>query len=74
MLSLAEAMPLFTVFYNGPQCGASAPDHFHFQAGNIGFMPVENDFLSGKHPKLLLSRSRDGDLEMGKLSAWYYYT
>ena len=55
MLSLAEAMPLFTVFYNGPQCGASAPDHLHFQAGNIGFMPVENDFLSGKHPKLISS-------------------
>jgi hypothetical protein len=55
MLSLAAAMPLFTVFYNGPQCGASAPDHLHFQAGNIGFMPVENDFLSGRHPKLLSS-------------------
>lgn len=22
----------YTVFYNGAQCGASAPDHFHFQA------------------------------------------
>jgi ATP adenylyltransferase/5',5'''-P-1,P-4-tetraphosphate phosphorylase II len=48
MLSLAEAMPSYTVFYNGPQCGASAPDHFHFQAGNSGFMPIENDFHNGK--------------------------
>jgi ATP adenylyltransferase/5',5'''-P-1,P-4-tetraphosphate phosphorylase II len=56
MLSLAEAIPSYTVFYNGPQCGASAPDHFHFQAGNTGFMPVENDFRNGKHAKLYRSK------------------
>ena len=67
MLSLAEAMPLFTVFYNGPQCGASAPDHLHFQAGNIGFMPVENDFLSGKHPKLI---SSEQGMEIWKWEAY----
>ena len=33
MLSLAELLPDYIVFYNGPKCGASAPDHFHFQAG-----------------------------------------
>ena len=43
MLSLAQALPEFAVFYNGPQCGASAPDHLHFQAGNRGFLPVEQD-------------------------------
>ncbi|MDE7125858.1 MAG: DUF4922 domain-containing protein, partial [Muribaculaceae bacterium] len=30
---LAQAMTGYTVFYNGPRCGASAPDHMHFQAG-----------------------------------------
>jgi len=55
MLSLSQAMPAFTVFYNGPQCGASAPDHFHFQAGNKGFIPLENDFSIGAHTSLLLS-------------------
>ncbi|MRR20186.1 DUF4922 domain-containing protein [bacterium] len=44
MLSLAEALPEYVVFYNGPQCGASAPDHMHFQAGNRGFLPLEQDF------------------------------
>ncbi len=34
----------YTVFYNGPKCGASAPDHLHFQAGNKGFMPIEEQF------------------------------
>jgi ATP adenylyltransferase/5',5'''-P-1,P-4-tetraphosphate phosphorylase II len=52
LLSLSKAMPLYTVFYNGPQCGASAPDHFHFQAGNNGFMPIESDFHDGKHTVL----------------------
>jgi len=43
MLALAESLPEYTLFYNGPQCGASAPDHLHFQAGNRGFLPVERD-------------------------------
>lgn len=42
MLALARELPDYTVFYNGPRCGASAPDHAHFQAGNRGFMPIED--------------------------------
>ncbi len=30
------------VFYNGPQCGASAPDHMHLQAGTSGILPLQN--------------------------------
>ena len=30
-----------TVFYNGPKCGASAPDHLHFQAGTSGILPLQ---------------------------------
>ena len=30
-----------TVFYNGPQCGASAPDHMHLQAGTRGVLPLQ---------------------------------
>lgn len=44
MLGLAQALPEYVIFYNGPQCGASAPDHLHFQAGNKGFLPIEKDF------------------------------
>jgi len=43
MLAIAEALPDFVVFYNGPKSGASAPDHMHFQAGNKGFLPLEKD-------------------------------
>ena len=34
----------FIVFYNGPMCGASAPDHMHFQAGDKGVVPLERDW------------------------------
>ncbi|WP_297095993.1 DUF4922 domain-containing protein [uncultured Draconibacterium sp.] len=43
MLDLSQAMEGFSLFYNGPKCGASAPDHFHFQAGNAGFMPLDEE-------------------------------
>ncbi len=46
MLDLARELTDFVVFYNGPKCGASAPDHFHFQAGNKGFMPIEKEYLT----------------------------
>ena len=39
---LALDLEGYTVFYNGPRCGASAPDHMHFQAGNSDFLPVWN--------------------------------
>ncbi|MFN8241189.1 MAG: DUF4922 domain-containing protein [Bacteroidales bacterium] len=48
MLLLSEAMTDHVIFYNGPECGASAPDHFHFQAGNKGFLGIEQDFKSGR--------------------------
>jgi hypothetical protein len=57
MLQLAGKLPGFVVFYNGPQCGASAPDHLHFQAGERGFMPLENDFLAGKHTEKIALKS-----------------
>ncbi len=43
MLQLSRELYDFTVFYNGPKTGASAPDHFHFQAGEFGLLPVEHD-------------------------------
>jgi hypothetical protein len=41
MLRLAKAVrPDLAVFYNGPRCGASAPDHFHFQAARADAIPI----------------------------------
>lgn len=61
MATLAMAMPGFTIFYNGPRCGASAPDHFHFQAGdsdrfNLPDMPdklTEMHILRASSPQKL---------------------
>lgn len=44
MLDLAHDLPEFTLFYNGPHCGASAPDHAHFQAAPRGQMPIEQQW------------------------------
>ena len=41
MLALAKALgPDMFVLYNGPRCGASAPDHMHFQACLSGGIPL----------------------------------
>jgi diadenosine tetraphosphate (Ap4A) HIT family hydrolase len=44
MLKIAKDLPDYAVIYNGPHCGASAPDHFHFQAVPRQNIPVEADF------------------------------
>lgn len=43
LLSLAFDFQDYTVFYNGPDCGASAPDHFHFQMIARHILPLEKD-------------------------------
>ena len=50
MLTLAKALPELVIFYNGPRCGASAPDHMHFQAGTKSFLPVVKDYFRLKTP------------------------
>jgi len=44
LLELSQNLTEFTLFYNGPQCGASAPDHFHFQAVIKNALPIEDEF------------------------------
>src|SRR5438876_6497260 len=43
MLDVAASLPGYFVVYNGPECGASAPDHLHFQAGWRKLFPIERD-------------------------------
>jgi hypothetical protein len=47
----------WTVLYNGPKCGASAPDHLHFQAVPSGQMPVEKEIRGQRRLTLM---TRDG--------------
>ncbi len=53
MLELAGRFTDYVVFYNGPESGASAPDHFHFQMGEKGFLPLERSFGDIRREKVM---------------------
>ena len=57
MLHLAQAMPEMSIFYNGPMCGASAPDHMHFQAVPRHSMPIEDNFDTNYANAVLVQES-----------------
>ena len=42
MYKILTTFPELMVFYNGPKCGASAPDHMHLQAGTSGVVPLQS--------------------------------
>ena len=54
---LAFDFPDYTIFYNGPGCGASAPDHFHFQMVPRNQMPLEQDIHNPLLLKILQQRN-----------------
>ncbi|MDR1258053.1 MAG: DUF4922 domain-containing protein [Tannerellaceae bacterium] len=62
LLKASRQLSDFTLFYNGPQCGASAPDHLHFQAVTGSYMPIDNEiplfkgepFIENVHGKISL--------------------
>lgn len=58
-LDISRALPSLVVFYNAPSCGASAPDHMHFQAGNLGLMPLDSELeeLKKRYGKSLKKNS-----------------
>jgi ATP adenylyltransferase/5',5'''-P-1,P-4-tetraphosphate phosphorylase II len=60
MLELAKAMGDYLIFYNGPKCGASAPDHMHFQAGTKSFLPLIDDYKRLKHTHVDLLVTTEG--------------
>lgn len=63
MMDFARKYPDFLVFYNGPESGASAPDHMHFQAVHVGALPLQravDDYLD-VNPTPLTS-GQDADL------------
>ena len=57
MLHLAQQLPEMTIFYNGPMCGASAPDHMHFQAVPRHSLPIEDHFSTNYANAILVQES-----------------
>ncbi|MDE7426222.1 MAG: DUF4922 domain-containing protein [Muribaculaceae bacterium] len=70
MVAISAALQGYTVFYNGPRCGASAPDHMHFQAGNSDFLPVPA-FVK-ENLSLLSVSARNGSAVLGLFSELSY--
>ncbi|MEN6360910.1 MAG: DUF4922 domain-containing protein [Smithella sp.] len=54
----SDASPDYTVFYNGPACGASAPDHLHFQLIPLDAIPFLNELEEQPAVKRASSLSR----------------
>nr|MBP7472603.1 DUF4922 domain-containing protein [Prevotella sp.] len=53
------------VFYNGPKCGASAPDHLHFQAGTSGILPLQISWARlSRNLDVLVSMNDDATLSV----------
>jgi diadenosine tetraphosphate (Ap4A) HIT family hydrolase len=42
-----------SVFYNGPRCGASAPDHLHFHVVPSDMMPIEKEIREDRNKNLI---------------------
>ena len=57
MVELAQLMPDMAIFFNGAQCGASAPDHMHFQASTLSAWPIVADFA--RTPNVVLKQTAD---------------
>lgn len=59
MQSLARELPDYTVFFNGARCGASAPDHMHFQAVPSRYVPLWRNL--GRWPGKPADTTADGE-------------
>jgi hypothetical protein len=59
-LQFAYSLDEFVLFYNGPACGASAPDHLHFQAATDGMMPLLRDYHSLRTESAELKGTKNG--------------
>ena len=58
---ILTSWPELVVFYNGPKCGASAPDHCHFQAVCSGFLPIQTGWQRYSRNMTELYSTAEGD-------------
>lgn len=69
MMNIAKDLDDYTLFYNGPKCGASAPDHMHFQAGNRGFLTFESDYKNASREVVCTEKGAELSLLGGLANA-----
>lgn len=63
MLKIAKDYAPYTLFFNGAQCGASAPMHMHFQMVDSGLMPIEQEWRNAQE-RVLNYISNDSRLSL----------
>ena len=61
MYRLIDTYPELMVFYNGPKCGASAPDHAHLQAGIPRQLPLIDSWQRLSRNLTPVVTTADGD-------------
>ena len=59
MLRLAQRNSDLTLLYNGPHCGASAPDHAHLQAVSAGILPLQRSWQRLSHNLIEVAKTDD---------------
>ena len=69
MLRLAYDNTSLLVFYNGARCGASAPDHAHFQAVKKGHTPLEK-YVNQQEDSRTRLKMYDGDTQVSLLRGY----
>lgn len=71
LVKWTERLDGMTVFYNGAQCGASAPDHMHFQAAPSDMFPLWQWIESGHHPDapayIVCKSAEEANWEMNRI-------
>ncbi|MFH1198061.1 MAG: DUF4922 domain-containing protein [bacterium] len=63
-----DVSPRYWTFYNGPQCGASAPDHLHFQIANGNNLPILNEINIFKNNGSILPGEDDLFVSIGNFN------
>lgn len=69
MHAILTQNPDIMVFYNGPKCGASAPDHMHFQAGTSGKVPLQASW-SRLVRDITVVHALDADNDISVINSW----
>ncbi len=67
MVLLLSRYPGMMFFYNGPKCGASAPDHAHLQAGTYGLLPLQREWQRLSRNLTTLAK-QDDDAELAVIT------
>lgn len=65
-LEMSRRMEEYVLFYNGPKCGASLPDHAHFQAATRSVMPMDDEVADRITEKNRIFSVKDGSLYLLK--------